>query len=198
MGTVDNTVLYLIIIGGLFILIAIILGKAFNIPDILDDITGRKAKRQLKQLKKMNSSTGLLQSMSTGDVYRALQESKNSSSVDSSSEQKKEKSERTHEKPAETKQLTNAKRPEKRKMPEAQKVVVEEEPDFEVVDEQPPKISKSTVHTPEEDSDSRDDLSVFISEEELSRVSRTGVISSIHNIGDVKRSVKILEEQSSI
>ena len=43
----------------------------FNVPSLLDELSGRKAKRQIKRLKEANIGTGALEGMGTEDVYMA-------------------------------------------------------------------------------------------------------------------------------
>lgn len=60
-------------IGFILLGISIILIFALRIPDLVDELTGRKAKRQIKRLKELNlGTTGALDQVSTGDVYSAI------------------------------------------------------------------------------------------------------------------------------
>lgn len=64
--------LVMFISGLLLLLVSIILMFVFKVPDLLDELSGRKAKRQIKHLKELNLATGTLDSVSTKDVYEAL------------------------------------------------------------------------------------------------------------------------------
>lgn len=63
--------LTMVIVGVLLLILAIVLTLVFNVPSLLDELSGRKAKRQIKRLKEANIGTGALEGMGTDDVYMA-------------------------------------------------------------------------------------------------------------------------------
>ena len=62
-------------IGVLLLVISLILIFALKIPDLLDELSGRKAKRQIKRLKELNVGTGSLGEVATEDVYQSISSS---------------------------------------------------------------------------------------------------------------------------
>ena len=44
----------------------------FKVPDLLDELSGRKAKRQIRRLKELNIGTSTIDGLSTDDVYAAI------------------------------------------------------------------------------------------------------------------------------
>lgn len=66
-----NLWLIMVIVGVFLLVLAIILTLVFNVPSLLDELSGRKAKRQIKRLKEANIGTGALEGMGTEDVYMA-------------------------------------------------------------------------------------------------------------------------------
>lgn len=64
--------LCMLISGSLLLIISVALIFVFRIPDLLDELSGRKAKRQIKRLKELNVGTGALGDMATDDIYNAL------------------------------------------------------------------------------------------------------------------------------
>lgn len=65
----------MVVVGLILLIISLILVFAFKIPDLLDELSGRKAKRQIKRLKELNIGTGSLNSISTNDFYMAISSS---------------------------------------------------------------------------------------------------------------------------
>jgi len=59
-------------LGCLFLVLSLILIFALKIPDSLDELSGRKAKRQIKRLKELNVGTGSLSGMATEDIYSTI------------------------------------------------------------------------------------------------------------------------------
>lgn len=55
--------------GVLLIVISIVLIFVLNVPAMLDELSGRKAKRQIKRLKELNVGTGSFDTMSTSGLY---------------------------------------------------------------------------------------------------------------------------------
>ena len=60
--------LVMIIVGFVLLVIAVALIFIFRIPDLLDELSGRRAKRQIKKLKELNIGTGGLDGMATEDM----------------------------------------------------------------------------------------------------------------------------------
>lgn len=60
-------------LGVVMLLTAVVLTFVLHIPDLVDEITGRKARRQIKRIKELNSSTGSIEKASTSDVYKIMQ-----------------------------------------------------------------------------------------------------------------------------
>lgn len=57
--------------GGTLFTLSIILFFVFNVPELLDELSGRKAKRQIKRLKKLSQSADI-SDMSTEDIYSSV------------------------------------------------------------------------------------------------------------------------------
>lgn len=55
--------------GVLLIVISIVLIFVLNVPAMLDELSGRKAKRQIKRLKELNVGTGSFDTVSTSGLY---------------------------------------------------------------------------------------------------------------------------------
>lgn len=64
--------LIMVIVGLILLVISLILVFALKIPDLLDELSGRKAKRQIKRLKELNIGTGSLEGIATDDFYSSL------------------------------------------------------------------------------------------------------------------------------
>lgn len=64
--------LAMLIVGILLLVVSLILVFALKIPDLLDELSGRKAKRQIKRLKELNIGTGSLEGIATDDFYSSL------------------------------------------------------------------------------------------------------------------------------
>lgn len=72
MEWVWNLFLVMLSVGVFLFVLSIILIFAFKIPDLLDELSGRKAKRQIKRLKELNIGTGAIEEMGTEDVYMSV------------------------------------------------------------------------------------------------------------------------------
>ncbi len=59
-------------VGVLLLVVSLILVFALRIPELLDELSGRKAKRQIKHLKELNIGTGSLEGVATEDFYNSL------------------------------------------------------------------------------------------------------------------------------
>lgn len=55
--------------GVLLVVISIVLIFVLNVPAMLDELSGRKAKRQIKRLRELNVGTGSFDTMSTSGLY---------------------------------------------------------------------------------------------------------------------------------
>lgn len=64
--------LVMIITGCSLLVLAIILTFALKIPEVADELSGRKAKRQIQKLKELNQGTGALDNLGTDEVYSAM------------------------------------------------------------------------------------------------------------------------------
>lgn len=62
----------MLIAGFVLLMLAIILTFALKIPALVDELSGRKAKRQIKRLKELNRGTAGLENMGTEEVYSAM------------------------------------------------------------------------------------------------------------------------------
>lgn len=56
----------------LLFLLSLTLIFVFKVPDLLDELSGRKAKRQIKRLKELNIGTSTIDGLSTDDVYAVI------------------------------------------------------------------------------------------------------------------------------
>lgn len=187
-------------VGVVLLAISLILIFALKIPDLLDELSGRKAKRQIKRLKELNMGTGSLDGMATDDVYLAL------SSGSLVSEEIKMKSNESIEDDDESSDTGDVKNvssekgtvssgspvsiDEEEKTPVARVISVEEEepssdiPDDEEGDEEEP------TNFVDEDEDSS---TSYVSEGEV-----TGMLSDVQEYVSNKKFIEIVEEQSSI
>lgn len=72
MEWVWNLFLIMLSMGILLFALSITLIFALKIPDLMDELSGRKAKRQIKRLKELNIGTGAIEEMGTEDVYMTV------------------------------------------------------------------------------------------------------------------------------
>lgn len=56
-------------VGVLLFVTSLVLMVVFNVPELIDELSGRKAKRQIKRLKELNKGTGAVEGMATEDFY---------------------------------------------------------------------------------------------------------------------------------
>lgn len=61
--------LIMLISGIVLLATAVLLLFVLRIPELLDELSGRKAKRQIKRLRELNIGTGVLETIGTDDVY---------------------------------------------------------------------------------------------------------------------------------
>lgn len=64
--------LVMLIVGCVLFVLAVILTFALKIPEVADELSGRKAKRQIQKLKELNQGTGALENLGTDEVYSAM------------------------------------------------------------------------------------------------------------------------------
>ena len=72
MEWVWNLFLIMLFLGIFLFALSIILIFVFKVPDLLDELSGRKAKRQIIRLKELNIGTGAIEEMGTDDVYLSV------------------------------------------------------------------------------------------------------------------------------
>lgn len=56
-------------VGVLLFVASLVLMVVFKVPELIDELSGRKAKRQIKRLKELNEGTGAIEGMATEDFY---------------------------------------------------------------------------------------------------------------------------------
>lgn len=56
-------------VGVLLFVTSLVLMVVFKVPELIDELSGRKAKRQIKRLKELNEDTGAIEGMATEDFY---------------------------------------------------------------------------------------------------------------------------------
>lgn len=56
-------------VGVLLFVTSLVLMVVFKVPELIDELSGRKAKRQIKRLKELNEGTGAIKGMATEDFY---------------------------------------------------------------------------------------------------------------------------------
>ncbi len=59
-------------VGVLLFILSLVLIFVLRIPELIDELSGNKAKRQIKRLKELNSATSSLDSMATKDIYGSV------------------------------------------------------------------------------------------------------------------------------
>lgn len=62
----------MLLAGIISILLSIILGVLFHIYDLAEELSGRRAKRQIKRLRELNIGTSSLDKMGTDEVYSVM------------------------------------------------------------------------------------------------------------------------------
>lgn len=67
-----NTWVIMLVCSILLFLLSLTLIFVFKVPDLLDELSGRKAKRQIRRLKELNIGTSTIDGLSTDDVYAAI------------------------------------------------------------------------------------------------------------------------------
>ena len=59
-------------VGVLLFVVSLVLMVVFKVPELIDELSGRKAKRQIKRLKELNEGTGVIEGMETEDFYMSV------------------------------------------------------------------------------------------------------------------------------
>lgn len=67
----------LLAFGLLGMAVAVLLAFVWKIPDVMDELSGRKAKRQIQGLKDLNIGSGGMDGFSTNELYELLNSSGN-------------------------------------------------------------------------------------------------------------------------
>ena len=62
----------MLVFASVCLIAAIVLIIIWNIPNLLDELSGRKAKRYIKNLHELNSTTRTFDKMSTNDIYMGI------------------------------------------------------------------------------------------------------------------------------
>lgn len=70
-----NIGMVMLILGVILLVVSLILVFTLKIPDLLDELSGKKAKRQIKRLKELNIGTGSLEGVTTDEFYMSLSSS---------------------------------------------------------------------------------------------------------------------------
>ena len=65
-----RTIGFIMLGGGILLfVISLVLMVVFKVPELIDELSGRKAKRQIKRLREINEGTGSIEGMDTSDFY---------------------------------------------------------------------------------------------------------------------------------
>ena len=67
----------MLIVGAVGVFISLLLAFLWKIPDILDELSGRKAKRQITRMKELNIGTGGIEGITTNELYEMINASGN-------------------------------------------------------------------------------------------------------------------------
>ena len=67
----------MLIVGAMGIFISLLLAFLWKIPDLLDELSGRKAKRQITRMKELNIGTGGIEGITTNELYEMINASGN-------------------------------------------------------------------------------------------------------------------------
>lgn len=67
----------MLIVGAVGVFIALLLAFLWKIPDLLDELSGRKAKRQITRMKELNIGTGGIEGITTNELYEMINASGN-------------------------------------------------------------------------------------------------------------------------
>lgn len=64
--------LVMISCGIILLLIALLLSFIWGIPGLIDEISGRKAKRRIKMMRELNYNTGTIDRLNTNEIYSGI------------------------------------------------------------------------------------------------------------------------------
>lgn len=67
----------MLIVGAVGVFISLLLAFLWKIPDLLDELSGRKAKRQITRMKELNIGTGGIEGITTNELYEMINASGN-------------------------------------------------------------------------------------------------------------------------
>ena len=67
----------MLIVGAIGVFISLLLAFLWKIPDLLDELSGRKAKRQITRMKELNIGTGGIEGITTNELYEMINASGN-------------------------------------------------------------------------------------------------------------------------
>lgn len=71
----------MLLVGVLLILLSLILMVVWKVPSLIDELSGRKAKRQIERMRKLNVATSGLTNMDTNEFYRSMVDASYSSNI---------------------------------------------------------------------------------------------------------------------
>lgn len=71
----------MLLVGVLLILLSLILMVVWKVPSLIDELSGRKAKRQIERMRKLNVATSGLTNMDTNEFYRSMVDASYSSTT---------------------------------------------------------------------------------------------------------------------
>lgn len=64
--------LFMLVASVVIFIVAFILIIIWNIPSLIDDISGKKAKRYIKTIHRLNSTTSIFNKLDTDDIYLGI------------------------------------------------------------------------------------------------------------------------------
>ena len=62
----------MLLLAFIFLAISILLTFIWDVPSLIDELSGRKAKRQIKMLHELNSNTSTFDKLSTNEIYSGI------------------------------------------------------------------------------------------------------------------------------
>ena len=72
MPSLDTVGYTILSIGLLLIVISIVLCFIWRVPSLVDELSGRKAKRQIERMKRLNIASSSLTAMNTAEFYKSV------------------------------------------------------------------------------------------------------------------------------
>lgn len=64
----------MICIGSALIITSLVLTVVWKVPSLIDELSGRKAKRQIERMKKLNIASSSLTAMNTAEFYKSMRD----------------------------------------------------------------------------------------------------------------------------